>query len=139
MAKPREIEAAMRLNPFPLFSFPFWIFYNFLDKINIKQYDSFMTFKQVNLDEKRVKIFKALSEVKRIEIIRYLYHDKNKNNNSCGEIGESIGMNKSNVSYHLKIMVEADLVDVGRDGQYKFIKLKEDTFQAFLPGFLATL
>lgn len=59
--------------------------------------------------------------------------------NSCGEIGESIGMNKSNVSYHIKIMVEADLIDVGRDGQFKYIKIREDTFQEFLPGFLATL
>lgn len=95
-----------------------------------------MTFKQ---DEKRVKIFKALAEVKRIEIIRYLYHDKNNIKNSCGDIGESIGVNKSNASYHLKILAEADLIDVGRDGQHKFIKIREDTFQEFLPGFLATL
>ncbi|MFC7391994.1 ArsR/SmtB family transcription factor [Scopulibacillus cellulosilyticus] len=98
-----------------------------------------MTIKQSNLDEKRVKILKALSEVKRIEIIRYLYHEKNQIKNSCGDIGGAIGMNKSNVSYHLKILAEADLVGAGRDGQHKFIKIKEDTFKEFLPGFLATL
>jgi len=96
-----------------------------------------MTIKQNTSDDKRVKIFKALAEVKRIEIIRYLYHEKYKN--SCGEIGEAIGMYKSNVSYHLKIMIEADLVVYGRDGQQKNITLKEETFQEFLPGFLATL
>ncbi|MBM7644089.1 DNA-binding transcriptional ArsR family regulator [Scopulibacillus daqui] len=98
-----------------------------------------MTIKQYNLDENRVKIFKALAEVKRIEIIRYLYHDENQTKNSCGDIGSAIGMNKSNVSYHLKILAEAGLIEAGRDGQQKFIKIKEDTFREFLPGFLATL
>lgn len=35
-----------------------------------------MTIKQKNSDEQRVKIFKALVEVKRIEIVRYLLHTK---------------------------------------------------------------
>jgi len=98
-----------------------------------------MTIKQLHSDERRVKIFKALAEVKRIEIIRYLHHQKNKDRNSCGDIGESIGTNKSNASYHLKILAEADLVDVGREGQHKLISIKEETFKEFLPGFLATL
>lgn len=96
-----------------------------------------MTIKQFNPDEKRVKIFKALAEVKRIEILRYLYHDNKKH--TCGEIEQSLGMNKSNRSYHLKILLEADLIHVARHGQFKFITIKEDTFSEFLPGFLATL
>jgi len=96
-----------------------------------------MTIKQNTSDDKRVKIFKALAEVKRIEILRYLYHEKYKN--SCGEIGDAIGMYKSNVSYHLKIMIEADLIIFGREGQQKIIQIKEDTFNEFLPGFLSTL
>lgn len=96
-----------------------------------------MTIKQSNQDEKRAKIFKALSDVKRIEIIRHLYYVKTKN--TCGDIGESVGLNKSNSSYHLKILQEAELINVLRDGQYKFIEIREDTFQQFLPGYLATL
>jgi ArsR family transcriptional regulator len=96
-----------------------------------------MTIKQLKNDEKREKIFKALAEVKRIEMIRYLY--QHQMNNTCGAVGESIGMNKSNGSYHLKILSEADLVEVTRDGQNKLIHIKEDTFEQFLPGFLATL
>lgn len=97
-----------------------------------------MTIEQFSLkdDEKRVKIFKALAEVKRIEMIRYLHHHRN---NTCGSIGESMGMDKSNVSYHLKILYEADLVSVTRIGQNKISQLREDTFTTFLPGFLDRL
>lgn len=108
-----------------------------LDLMIIHNYHSSMTIKQFNSDEQRVKIFKALAEVKRIEILRYLYHDKNKH--TCGDIEESLGMNKSNRSYHLKILGEAGLIDVKRHGQYKFITINEDIFHELLPGFLATL
>lgn len=96
-----------------------------------------MTIEQLNSDEQRVKIFKALSEIKRIEILRYLYCDKNIH--TCGDIERSIGMNKSNHSYHVKILLEAGLVDVTRHGQHKVVTIKETTFHEFLPGFLATL
>ncbi|RNB80459.1 ArsR family transcriptional regulator [Brevibacillus nitrificans] len=96
-----------------------------------------MTIKLINEDEKRVKIFKALADVKRIEIVRYLYQGKK--NSTCGDIGSANGLNKSNTSYHLKILQEADLVDVVREGQCKIITLREETFQQFLPGYLATL
>lgn len=102
-------------------------------------YNSFMMIKPNSStdDVKRVKIFKALAEVKRIEMIRYLYHHQD--NNTCGSIGESMGMDKSNVSYHLKILHEADLVSVTRMGQNKCSSLREDTFTEFLPGFLDSL
>ncbi|MED1953370.1 metalloregulator ArsR/SmtB family transcription factor [Brevibacillus centrosporus] len=96
-----------------------------------------MTIKLISEDEKRVKIFKALADVKRIEIIRYLYHGQK--NITCGDIGSANGLNKSNASYHLKILQEADLIDVEREGQCKIITLQEETFQQFLPGYLATL
>ncbi|WP_082865575.1 ArsR/SmtB family transcription factor [Paenibacillus crassostreae] len=62
-----------------------------------------------------------------------------RDNNTCGSIGESMGMDKSNVSYHLKILYEADLISVTRMGQNKFSQLREDTIVEFLPGFLDRL
>ncbi|WP_272940156.1 hypothetical protein [Bacillus mycoides] len=41
--------------------------------------------------------------------------------------------------YHLKILLEANLILVERQGQFKFIAVKEETFQEFSPGFLPTL
>ncbi|WP_422392856.1 ArsR/SmtB family transcription factor [Ligilactobacillus saerimneri] len=50
-----------------------------------------------------------MAEVKRIEIIRYLYHHQGAH--SCGEIEVSLNMSKSNRSYHLKILQEAGIIN----------------------------
>lgn len=97
-----------------------------------------MTIKQLTVDDdKRALAFKALSEKKRIEIVRYL--QDRPDHNSCGEIARAMGMDKSNVTYHLKIMYDADLIRYVREGQNKKIFVQEDQFQAILPGFLETL
>jgi len=36
-------------------------------------------------------------------------------------------------------LLEADLILVERQGQFKFITVNEEMFQEFSPGFLATL
>ncbi|MWV46387.1 metalloregulator ArsR/SmtB family transcription factor [Paenibacillus sp. HJL G12] len=96
-----------------------------------------MTIKPSKDDEKRAKIFKAMAEVKRIEMIRYLH--RHPSSNTCGEIGEAVGVDKSNVSYHLKILYEADLIQVFRKGQNKCSELREETLNEFMPGFLDSL
>lgn len=97
-----------------------------------------MTIQQLlDEDEMRVKIFKALAEKKRIEIIRYLLAEPSRN--SCGEIGTIMNTDKSNITYHLKIMNDAGLIRVVREGQKKMIYLRDDVFQVYLPGFLDSL
>lgn len=96
-----------------------------------------MNIELLKQDQYRVKIFKALAEVKRIEIIRYLYHHQGAH--SCGEIEVSLNMSKSNRSYHLKILQEAGLINVDRQGLFKLITLNEECFKTYLPGFLASL
>ncbi|WHS05102.1 metalloregulator ArsR/SmtB family transcription factor (plasmid) [Ligilactobacillus salivarius] len=96
-----------------------------------------MTIELLQKDQERAKIFKALSEVKRIEIIRYLYQSKSVH--SCGDIETSLNMSKSNRSYHLKILQEVNLINVERQGQFKIISINEQPFHEFLPGFLESL
>ncbi|RUS48934.1 transcriptional regulator [Cohnella sp. AR92] len=97
-----------------------------------------MTIKQSTVDDdKRARVFKALAEKKRIEIVRYLQAEPDRNN--CGEIARAMGMDKSNVTYHLKIMYDADLIKYVREGQNKKIYLLEEQIQAVLPGFLESL
>lgn len=97
-----------------------------------------MTIKQLTVDDdKRALAFKALSEKKRIEIARYLQQQPDRN--SCGEIARAMGMDKSNVTYHLKIMYDAELIRYVREGQNKKIFLQQDQFQSILPGFLESL
>jgi DNA-binding transcriptional ArsR family regulator len=88
-------------------------------------------------DEKRVNIFKALSDPTRIEIIRTLF--KTNKEMACGEVGEICAVSKSNFSYHFRTLREAGLIKVRKDAQTKYTKLDEATFRKYLPGFLETL
>lgn len=98
-----------------------------------------MTIKQTEIrkDEQRIKIFKALADEARLNIVRMLHAQRHEMN--CGEIGEHLAINKSTVSYHFKTLREAGLTTTRKVGQNKFVTLNEDVIQALLPGFLDTL
>lgn len=96
-----------------------------------------MTIEQLNEDQIRVKIFKALSDETRLNIVRKLF--KNKKELNCGEIGENLNINKSTVSYHFKTLREAGLTCTRKEGQIKYVKLNINTFNKYLPEFLKTL
>ncbi|MGV3465135.1 MAG: ArsR/SmtB family transcription factor [Heyndrickxia sp.] len=88
-------------------------------------------------DQQRIKIFNALADEKRIQMIRLLFHESNRP--MCSEIGRSLGISKSNGSYHLKILSDAQLVLIEREGVTKYVTLNKKIFDNYLPGFLATL
>ena len=88
-------------------------------------------------DEHRIKIFKALADPTRIEIIRTLHQNKQEMN--CGEVGEQCESSKSNASYHFRTLREAGLIRVRKDSQMRYMKIDQETFDRFLPGFLDTL
>ncbi|MBU7317952.1 ArsR/SmtB family transcription factor [Paenibacillus oleatilyticus] len=96
-----------------------------------------MTTQKITSDELRVKIFKALADETRLDIIRVLYAGKKEMN--CGEIGNIRDTSKSNTSYHLRTLKEAKLINVRKDAQAKYTSLDLETFQTYLPGFLDTL
>ncbi|RAS78265.1 ArsR/SmtB family transcription factor [Priestia endophytica] len=95
-----------------------------------------MTLEQTN-DLQRIKIFNALADEKRINIIRILSQEENRPR--CTDIGRNLGISKSNGSYHLKILSDAQLVTIEREGVTKYVSLNTETFKQYLPGFLATL
>lgn len=96
-----------------------------------------MTTQKIINDELRVKMFKALADETRLDIIRTLYANKKEMN--CGEIGHIRDTSKSNTSYHLRTLKEAKLINVRKDAQAKYTSLDLETFQTYLPGFLDTL
>lgn len=96
-----------------------------------------MIIEQLSQKELLVQIFKALSDQARLTIIKMLY-DKN-SEMSCGEIGEELNITKSTASYHFKALREAGLTFTRKDGKNKFVRLNNEIFDAFLPGFLNTL
>lgn len=96
-----------------------------------------MIIEQMNMDEQRIKIFKALADPTRLQIVRTLYY--NKKEMSCGEVGEKCEASKSNASYHFRTLREAGLTTVRKDGQTKYIQLNLETFHMYMPGFLDTI
>ncbi|ALC84368.1 MULTISPECIES: ArsR/SmtB family transcription factor [Bacillus] len=95
-----------------------------------------MTLKQLD-DQQRIKVFNALADEKRIRMIRLLFHENSQH--MCTDIGRSLGISKSNGSYHLKILSDAQLVLIEREGVTKYVTLNKEMFDRYLPGFLATL
>ena len=80
-------------------------------------------------DEDLIKIFKALADPVRLNILRIL--SKRESELGCGEIGELLDMSKSAVSYHLKTLREAGLTITRKAGQNKFVRLNHETLEKY--------
>ncbi|AIQ64213.1 HTH-type transcriptional regulator KmtR [compost metagenome] len=97
-----------------------------------------MTIEQTLInDEQRVHIFKALADPTRLQILRTLRDSRTELN--CGEVGERCEASKSNASYHFRTLREAGLILVRKEAQTKYIQIRQETFDQYLPGFLDTL
>ncbi|MFC6180823.1 ArsR/SmtB family transcription factor [Lactiplantibacillus daowaiensis] len=92
---------------------------------------------QAAADQQRVAIFKALAEPNRLRIIRVLYHEQREM--TCSEVGAQLQISKSTVSYHFKALRLVGLTNTRQVAQTKYLSLQQDTFDRYLPGFLATL
>lgn len=88
-------------------------------------------------DEVRVKVFKALADPVRIQIIRYLRRiDKEV---TCGDVSKVIEMSKSAGSYHFKILREAGLTSTHKRSREKYVSLNYNTFNKYVDNFLDSL
>ncbi|UUZ81764.1 metalloregulator ArsR/SmtB family transcription factor [Paenibacillus sp. P26] len=84
-----------------------------------------------------MRIFKALADPTRIEIIRMLHRSKQEK--SFGAVGEQCETPKANISYHFRTLREAGLVRTRQEAQTKYVRLDTEVFEKYLPGFLDTL
>lgn len=80
-------------------------------------------------DEDLIKIFKALADPVRLNILRIL--SKRESEIGCGEVGELLDMSKSAVSYHFKTLREAGLTITRKAGQNKFVRLNHETLEKY--------
>lgn len=80
-------------------------------------------------DEDLIKIFKALADPVRLNILRIL--SKRESELGCGEVGELLDMSKSAVSYHFKTLREAGLTITRKAGQNKFVRLNHETLENY--------
>lgn len=80
-----------------------------------------------------VNIFKALGDSTRLEIIRHLL---NSSDMACGTVLPESSLSQSVLSYHVRVLREADLVVYRKHGQERRVSLNRATFEKFLPGLL---
>ncbi len=88
-------------------------------------------------DEVRSKIFKALSDPLRLEILRFLKHKGTEV--TCGEIGDNVNLTKSAASYHFKNLREAGLTFTRKESREKYVSINYEMFEQYLPKFLDTI
>jgi ArsR family transcriptional regulator len=78
-------------------------------------------------------VFRALSEPLRMQMIGCFRNDTC----ACTLLEESLPISKSTISYHVKILKEAGLIEVRKAGRFYHYDLRRDVFEFYVPGFLA--
>jgi DNA-binding transcriptional ArsR family regulator len=80
-----------------------------------------------------VKAYKALGDATRLRLMRLL---ATKGEMGCGELTEALRISASTLSYHTSRLEDSRLVDVRRDGQFRFFTLRRDELRRVAPALL---
>ena len=88
-------------------------------------------------NETNAKVFKALSDPVRLEIVRYL--KKVGRGVTCGEIGKVVDISKSAGSYHFRTLREAGLIRMHKEAREKYVTLDYETFDRYVTHFFESL
>jgi DNA-binding transcriptional ArsR family regulator len=85
------------------------------------------------LAEEAVKIFKALSDPTRYEMIRLLYSEGGEI--SCTNCAERFRLSAPALSHHYRILQNAGLITARKEGTFVFYKLNKTYLEKFVPRF----
>lgn len=83
-----------------------------------------------------LELFSALSEPLRVRIVALI---AGRDELGCTALEKALPVSKSTISYHVKILSRAGMVDVRKEGRYYFYRLRRDVFDYYLPHFLERL
>ncbi|MBP2629997.1 MAG: putative transcriptional regulator [Firmicutes bacterium] len=79
--------------------------------------------------DRELLVFKALSDPLRIRLLRAI---SEKDSVCVCELTKHICALQSKLSYHLKMLLEAELIDVFPNGKWNFYKIRLTTFERIL-------
>lgn len=69
--------------------------------------------------------FKALSDNNRLEILEII-----KDSSCCAcDLLEKLNISQSNLSHHMKVLEEADLINVNKFGKWTYYEIKYESFE----------
>lgn len=71
-------------------------------------------------DQKLVRVLKALGDKSRFRMVQEIARAGEL---SCGQVGERFDLTQPTVSHHLKILADAEVLLVRREGQHAFISV----------------
>jgi ArsR family transcriptional regulator len=80
-----------------------------------------------------VKAYKALGDPTRLRLLRLL---AGKEEMGCGELIKELRISASTLSYHTSRLEDCRLLDVRRDGQFRFFTLRRGEVQRLAPALL---
>jgi ArsR family transcriptional regulator len=75
-----------------------------------------------------IKITKALADPTRFSILQSIAAT---GESCCGELAKRFPITQATCSQHLKILTEAGLVTMRREGQFNHYRLVRETFEAY--------
>ena len=78
-------------------------------------------------------IFAAMSEPARMDILLRIADTAEL---ACTVLDETLPISKSTISYHIKILYQAGLIEVRKEGRYYFYRLRSDVMEKMAPGLL---
>lgn len=79
-----------------------------------------------------IKVFKALSDRTRYEMIRMLVRDGEV---CCARFADSFSLSGPALSHHYRVLESCGLIQVRKEGLHTFYRLKPHRLQRFLPDF----
>lgn len=83
-----------------------------------------------------VEVFKALGHPLRFDIMRRMVAVAEL---PCTELEHALPITKPTISYHVKLLHHAGLINVRRVGKYYFYSPRLDVIERLLPGFVGLL
>ncbi len=88
-----------------------------------------------NFDRQAVKIFKALGDGNRYNILKMLVE---KGELSCADFDGKFELTKPAMSHHYRILENAGLIDVRKNGLHFYMKANLKLLERFVPRFTKT-
>jgi ArsR family transcriptional regulator, arsenate/arsenite/antimonite-responsive transcriptional repressor len=83
--------------------------------------------------EQLTDIFRALGEPLRLDIIRRM---SEVDELACTVLEDELPISKSTISYHMKLLYNAGLIEIRKDGRYYHYRLRRDLVNYYLGRFL---
>ena len=77
-------------------------------------------------EDRLVKIIKALADPTRIHLLREITRRKQV---TCTEVGEIADLAQPTMSHHIKLLVDAGLVNAEKDGRYTILSANKDSME----------